>query len=681
MNITPLYELSSRLKNCMIAGTNLVMEDFRLRRAVEDIKPYAKAAPVFAKLAELTGQLLEPDREDREELLLDAITLLDALLCTQAMTGADEPALAGGRADGGAGETVKRLPQHDGVCAVQNIPYSQLNALIEALTTSGAGHYAYVLEQHTQHPEIFSDYRVRAAMVQALGAPYAELADSVEQWLKEDGSDVVWLLKKDFDPKGKKEMVRRVHVIEAVCGAKENDFYVSMLPQAEKEVREALILALRHEPSNIDLLLELEQTETRGMKEKVLYMLAGNDNEAAAVPFRKLLKKKPVQAFEALYLSKEGWASQLVAECMRDKLAQLTKRTADEGRFTSFEEDEVKYWENLLPALVGKSGAQIEDVIMEAAVFAGRWGLYVDVADEADNAQRSIASATYGRGAVIGKGEKFGNELSRILQLMLRVNPDEGLCCLALKLFDMNGENDGRNTYFGAAVLARLYGKEDCTEWISAHSSIARGKYSGMVGQLLQTLAELKGTKDSGRMRQLLQAFAGIKWTSDGWGTYSVFFNGITDSSDKYVRSIPQRLEDDFTDLLIDGGGYFDDIIIGMACVDNRIFSRKAEEYLYNRALTYTSKERPVKYFTALKNCGCTHCDGLIVHYLKIFSLDIWGLRYVVGQLPGSAQDKADEAMRAYELIKSGKIGGGFKSESNERMYLEMVDELRMGKL
>ena len=655
----------------MIAGTNLVMEDFRLRRAVEDIKPYAKAAPVFAKIAELTGQLLEPDREDREELLLDAITLLDALLCTQAMTGAD----------GEAGETVKRLPQHDGVCAVQNIPYSQLNALIEALTTSGAGHYAYVLEQHTQHPEIFSDYRVRAAMVQALGAPYAELADSVEQWLKEDGSDVVWLLRKDFDPKGKKEMVRRVHVIEAVCGAKENDFYVSMLPQAEKEVRETLIFALRHEPSNIDLLLELEQTETRGMKEKVLYTLAGNDSEAAAVPFRKLLKKKPVQAFEVLYLSKADWASQLIAECMRDKLAQLTQRTADAGGFTHFEEDEVKYWENLLPALIGKSGAQIEDVIMEAAVFADRWGLYVND-DEADNAQRNIVGATYGRGAVIGKGEKFGNELSRILQLMLRVNPDEGLCRLALKLFDMNGENDGRNTYFGAAVLAKLYGKDDCTEWISAHSSIARGRYSGMVGQLLQTLAELKGTKDSGRMRQLLQAFAGIRWTADGWGTHSEFFNGITGSDDEYVRSIPQRLEDDFTDMLIDGGGYFDDIIIGMACADNRIFCQKAGEYLYSRALTYTSKERPVKYFTALKNCGCTRCDGLIVHYLKIFSLDIWTLRYVVGQLPGSAQDKADEAMRAYELIKSGKIGGGFKSESVEKMYLELVvDELRMGKL
>ena len=64
-----------------------------------------------------------------------------------------------------------------------------------------------------------------------------------------------------------------------------------------------------------------------------------------------------------------------------------------------------------------------------------------------------------------------------------------------------------------------------------------------------------------------------------------------------------------------------------------------------------------------------------------LFRSDIWAFRYIVEQLPGSSQDKIDELMRAYPLIKSGKIGGGFKSEGNESMYLGLVDELRMGKL
>lgn len=68
--------------------------------------------------------------------------------------------------------------------------------------------------------------------------------------------------------------------------------------------------------------------------------------------------------------------------------------------------------------------------------------------------------------------------------------------------------------------------------------------------------------------------------------------------------------------------------------------------------------------FHSSEKCGCTHCDGLAVHYLKVFSLDIWAFRYIVEQLPGSSQDKIDELMRAYPLIKSGKSA----EASNQRV-------------
>ena len=74
--------------------------------------------------------------------------------------------------------------------------------------------------------------------------------------MEEDGENVVPLLKGGFDPKGKKAMVRRVQVIDKVSGAKENDFYLEKLADAEKEVRQALIYALRHSMDNIDQLLE-----------------------------------------------------------------------------------------------------------------------------------------------------------------------------------------------------------------------------------------------------------------------------------------------------------------------------------------------------------------------------------------------------------------------------------------
>ena len=39
MDITPIYELRDRLRTAMIAGTNLLAEDFRLKRAVEAMAP------------------------------------------------------------------------------------------------------------------------------------------------------------------------------------------------------------------------------------------------------------------------------------------------------------------------------------------------------------------------------------------------------------------------------------------------------------------------------------------------------------------------------------------------------------------------------------------------------------------------------------------------------------------
>lgn len=90
MDITPIYDLRGRLRAAFIAGTNLLAEDFRLKRAVEAFAPLEKAAPVFARVGELSRMLIEPGEagaEGKEGILLDAITLVDAVCCTQGAVG------------------------------------------------------------------------------------------------------------------------------------------------------------------------------------------------------------------------------------------------------------------------------------------------------------------------------------------------------------------------------------------------------------------------------------------------------------------------------------------------------------------------------------------------------------------------------------------------------------------
>lgn len=205
MDITPLYELRTRLRSAAIAGTGLMGEDFRLARAVEVMTPLEKASPVLAKIGQLSRQLVDPatGSEARSGLLLEALSLVDAVLCTQASVGTKAeieplpPALCQGE-------------------VVVNAPYSVVKRLQDALTTSGGGNFGFIMDTRQNSPELLRDYRVKGSMVKALGAGYSELAEQVTEWLKQDGYDMIPLLMDGFDPKGKKEMVRRIWVLEAL---------------------------------------------------------------------------------------------------------------------------------------------------------------------------------------------------------------------------------------------------------------------------------------------------------------------------------------------------------------------------------------------------------------------------------------------------------------------------------
>ena len=269
MDLTPVYELRERLKTGAVAGTGLIREDFRLKRAVEAVAPLEKASPVLARIVQLSKQIMSESCEDRAGALLDALTLLDALLCTQGAVEAEGTAEPFAETEGTVG------------AYTENIPYSVLSALLDALQHSGGGRYSYVVNLHKEQPQLFGDYRVRAALVEALGASYGELAEDAAGWLIEDGiqnrnsfAGIRFLLEKDFDPKGKKEMARRVQVLERVDGALANDFYLKHLGAAKKEVRAALIHALRHSQENEELLLSLCDTETGNNKKMALHALA-----------------------------------------------------------------------------------------------------------------------------------------------------------------------------------------------------------------------------------------------------------------------------------------------------------------------------------------------------------------------------------------------------------------------
>ncbi len=168
MNLDAVYELRDRLETAAAAGVNLIQEDFRLKRAVQQVEPFAKASPVFQKIYGMAGTLLMPECEDRAGVLLDTLGLLDAVLCTQGTTGAD----------GEIQEPEMFLPDGD---LYQKVSYGRLAAVLEAFRGTGGGRYAVIRDAHEEDPGIFQDYRMKYWMVRALGDSYGELAEMVAE--------------------------------------------------------------------------------------------------------------------------------------------------------------------------------------------------------------------------------------------------------------------------------------------------------------------------------------------------------------------------------------------------------------------------------------------------------------------------------------------------------------------
>ena len=141
--MNPLAELHERLAYSAVAGTALLEEDFRLKKMMEAFAPLAQKNPVFAKIHAGLTELFGAAPEQRAKLLLNLLGLVDAVLYTQAGVGVE-------------GDFVE-LPENPELGKLQQIRYSELSALIQALTTTGSGLMEVVTSAIAEHPEYFTE--------------------------------------------------------------------------------------------------------------------------------------------------------------------------------------------------------------------------------------------------------------------------------------------------------------------------------------------------------------------------------------------------------------------------------------------------------------------------------------------------------------------------------------------
>lgn len=623
MDIAPLYELRNRLRAAAISGTELLEEDFRLKRAVEGIKPLAAASPVFARIGQMAANLLEADRPDREGSLLETITLVDAVLCTQAQVAVK-------------GELVPASVSSWGG-AVSNVPYSILNTLIDALTSSGSGKFAYVTQLHETQPELFEDYRVKLALVRALGASYGELADQAAQWLKEEGKELLPLLQRGFDPEGKKEMVRRIQVMEAIGerqGAMEQvqSFLRAELEAARKDVRSALIYALRHDPENETLLMDLSKTEKGACRKMAFWALAAMDGENIERFWRELAAKKPEEVVPFLSEAASEWASRLAAEGFMAALESCTAGSAGKALNPA----EAKRLLMYMKVLPGKKGPQMLECCRRAV------GAGVSL-DKPLEGEKNIWELTALGGFDWQQSLKFSQAVPVCIQEALCLPHDGQLESFAAGLYAGEKENP---EYFAPSVTAHLLmdKPEDFCGWMEEQ-------------MWRKVLFEKKLRKEL--FAQLYRA--AIHIVREEGGVYwlrSVRMNPADGQREEYLQGLDGSVVE----------GYLAELLF--QCADSRLdtvlmnwlpgkkesssYKGSLIRYFRNRALT-TEDNRG--YLRPLKQLGATDCKGFAVRYFSVRGkAHFWELQSYLEQLPGSYAARADEADEVLKLVKQGRI-------------------------
>ena len=322
MNFEPLYELKNRLENVAVVGINLAKDDFRLKRAVEQIKEYSTVAKVFKQIYDMGNQLISTDDEDKCDLFLDLLALLDAVLCTQATT-----------YSGNKPQEIKSITKTKDY--YKELHYSELSPLIYAFSENGGGRLFTIQNAVDNNSEIFNDFRLKSYMIKGLSDKYSEIVNLATKQLKKQRKEIIPLLKDGFSPRGGKEMLARLDIISHIAKEDENDFYKYCIENGSKEIKEYAIGYLSYDQKNTDYLLDLTKTEKGKLKNKVFEALSYMSDNRAAEEWGKFLKKKPLDNIEYLRGTNQQWAMEYFNNFMEEYITELknkTLKTAEERR-------------------------------------------------------------------------------------------------------------------------------------------------------------------------------------------------------------------------------------------------------------------------------------------------------------------------------------------------------------
>ena len=287
MEISVFYEVQDRLYNAALAGSNIIAEDFRLKRAIEGLGALAEKGKVFAALKQKCEKLLEAGA-DAPSQLADCIALADAIAVTLGQNGVPESAEEESKECRGIWQ--QNSP-------VNNVTYREMQ---EALVLLGKGseNTFKILEKY---PKVLTDIRFGQAVAEGLNGKASDMGDRFAAIVLEIcGDDLKEILKDSLRLSDENAKGRQIKVIASVYGARESAWYQELAQNENlsQKVRLEAISALGCSAENEDVLMELYKTGKGKIKSAALEALVYAGAKGIEPQLEKLYEKDEWSAAE-----------------------------------------------------------------------------------------------------------------------------------------------------------------------------------------------------------------------------------------------------------------------------------------------------------------------------------------------------------------------------------------------
>ena len=342
MSLALIQESAKEVRRLSIAGSNLAVGDFRLKKLVPPLEQAGAKVPVSAQVAKAINDLVNGKEAESAANLLSLSTLINAILYTQGQTGTE-----------GA---YCELESYAAKSCNTKTSARVLKPLVKALTSTGSGRFEIV--KSAVERGAFADLRLIEPSIRALDDVYPELADLVvEKILPAYGPGIAPLLKSNLDLKGKKSDARRLQVLHQLDPNGTVEFCKTALDEGSPEVKAAAIACLGKHEDCLPLVLEQTNSKNKALRAAAFQALAEHDRPEITKLFTDVIKGKALDILAGPF------------RAVRNH--QILRSLLEEGRrvfeavLKGDEESRSRFWE-ILSCLNERKDREVEEFLLDS---------------------------------------------------------------------------------------------------------------------------------------------------------------------------------------------------------------------------------------------------------------------------------------------------------------------------